>query len=43
MQFVPLIGDFTELISNVSGLLVDMEDEAIIQKMYEMISFNYDT
>lgn len=25
------------------GLLVDVEDEVIIKKMYEIISFNYNT
>lgn len=40
---IPVIGDFAELISKVCGLFVDMEDEAIIEKMYQIISYNYDT
>jgi poly(A) polymerase Pap1 len=38
-----MIGNFAELISRVCGLFVDMEDEVIIKKIFEIISFNYDT
>lgn len=42
-QNIPIIGEFSELIGKVCGLFVDMEDEAIIEKVFEIISFNYDT
>ena len=42
-QNIPVVGEFSELISRICGLFVDLEDDVIIKKMYEAISFNYDT
>lgn len=38
---IPVIGEFSELVSRVCGLFVDLEDDAIIEKVYEIISLNY--
>lgn len=39
---IPLIGEFSELISKICGFFVDLEDDVIIEKIYEVISYNYD-
>lgn len=40
-ESIPVVGDFSQIISKICGFFVDMEDEVIIQKMHELISFNY--
>lgn len=40
---IPIISDYSDLISRVSGLFIDMEDDAIIEKVYQIISYNYNT
>ena len=40
-EAIPVIGEFAELISNFCNLFVDMETDTICQKVYEIISYNY--
>ena len=40
---VPIVGEFAQLISSICGLFYEVETDTIVQKVYEIISFNYDT